>query len=88
MSNDIDDMMVAWAEHAAAPFHGQKRVDSEKALRVAIGIAIKIGKGLFDIPEDFEFAYSWDKDNRISVVFDRKHIDYDTMAVIRGCDIG
>jgi len=85
MSDSQNKMILSWAEHAAKPFHGMGRDESERHLRMAIGMALSVGSPVIEDIGQVEFAYAWDEDGNISVEMNSDRFAPD-MLVIRGED--
>jgi len=83
MSNETEEMVRMWAEHAAKPFQGLSREDCEKQISIAIGTAIKAGAPIIEGISDAVFAYDWDDENNISVITDQRLMT-GQMLIIRG----
>jgi hypothetical protein len=83
MDKNMRALIRAWAEHAAVPFQGRPREDVHLHLQNAIGLAIRVGAPVIEGLDEVILAYSWDEENRISVVLDSEQFT-DEMLVVRG----
>ena len=68
---NIEEILVAWAEHAAAPFDGIERSsDVERAIKISLASACAMAAGVFPELKGMQVGYLWSDKNKISVHMD------------------
>jgi len=81
----LQEMVLAWGEHAAEPFQGMPRSKIERHLTIAISMAFRAAHGLVEGVEDAVVAFKWDPGNEIHVVTDIGLMT-DQMLIVRGAE--
>lgn len=81
--DQIVKTVLAWAEHAAGPFHGYSKEQIAPHLKIVIETALGIGGPVVDGVDKVDFAYCWDENDQISVVVDSEKFTND-MLVVKG----